>query len=277
MIITREGIITRQGIVRARQLQESMRSAPLPPPGLTAAAYFRPAQSVGGDLYELVELPDGRLLLAIADVCGHGTPAALLAVVVQEGIRRFAQPDPIAVLAGVNQLLLEKAPQDMFVTAACVVIDPYDGSVVAAVAGHPPPLYWDHAQGRLVVVREHGPTLGLAPDWGGPTARWRLAPRDTLVLYTDGVLDAKLSQEERLGEVRLAELLGRSAPASAAEWVDRLQRTLEGCVERPDDVTVVAIGREPRSFQPKVDGRTAEDAVWAHEAPFPASAFITGW
>ena len=59
--------IIREGIVRARQAQESMFSAPMPPPGLTAAAYFRPAQSVGGDLYELVELPDGRLLVAIAE------------------------------------------------------------------------------------------------------------------------------------------------------------------------------------------------------------------
>ena len=83
----------------------------MPPPGLTAAAYFRPAQSVGGDLYELVELPDGRLLVAIADVCGHGMAAALLGVVVQEGIRRFAQPDPAAVLAAVNRLLWRIAPR----------------------------------------------------------------------------------------------------------------------------------------------------------------------
>src|SRR5260370_42515754 len=103
MIITRPGIITRQGIVRARQLQESMLSTPMPPPGLTAAAYFRPAESVGGDLYELVELPDGRLLLAIADVCGHGKSAALLAVVVQWGIRRFAHPAPTASLAAATQ------------------------------------------------------------------------------------------------------------------------------------------------------------------------------
>ena len=130
-------------------------------------------------------------------------------------------------------------------TAACVVIDPRDGTVLAAAAGHPPPLYWDHAQGRLVTVSDHGPALGLVPDWGGPTARWRLAPWDTLILYTDGVLDAKLNRTERLGEARLAELLGRGAPASAAEWVGRLQRVLEDCLERPDDVTVVAIGREP--------------------------------
>src|SRR5260370_87363 len=105
----------------------------------------------------------------------------------------------------------------MFEAVGCVLSGPCDGSVVAAVAGHPPPLYWDHAQGRLVVVRDHGPTLGLGPDWGGPTARGRLAPRDTLLLYTDGGLDAKVNQEGRLGVVPLAERCGRGAPAGAHE------------------------------------------------------------
>ncbi len=65
-----------------------------------------------------------------------------------------------------------------------------------------------------------------------------------LILYTDGVVDAKLGPEERLGEERLAQLLRQTAPAGAQEWVDRLRGALNGCPEWPDDVTVVAIGRE---------------------------------
>jgi serine phosphatase RsbU (regulator of sigma subunit) len=227
----------------ARRVQHSLLPALTPPPGLTVAAWFHPAQAVGGDIYDLVHLPDGRLLLAIADVCGQGLSAALLSVVVQQGIRRFAQPDPTAVLAGVNHLLWEAVPEETFATAACVVIDPQDGSTVAAVAGHPPPLYWDHARGNLVAVSGHGPALGFGPDWRGPTAQWRLAAGDALLLYTDGVLDAKWDKRERLGEARLAELLGRTAPTGAEEWVDRLRSALEGCWERPDDVAIVAIGR----------------------------------
>jgi sigma-B regulation protein RsbU (phosphoserine phosphatase) len=230
----------------ARQVQESLLPpATLKPPGLSVAACFRPAQAVGGDIYDLVELPDGRLLVAIADVCGQGLPAALLSVAVQHRIRQFAQPDPAAVLAGVNQLLFEKAPDDMFATAACVVIDPRNGSAAAAVAGHPPPLRWDHTGGRLVAVRGHGPALGLQRNWTGSTEQWQLAPNDTLILYTDGVLDAKWDEQERLGDERLAELLGRAAPIDAPEWVERLRRTLDGCLELPDDVTIVAIRREP--------------------------------
>ena len=105
----------------------------------------------------MIELPDGRLLVAIADVCGKGLPAALLAAAVQQGIRQFAQADPAAILAGVNGLLLEKSPDEMFVTAACVVIDPHEGDATVAVAGHPQPLRWDHERERLVPLRARGP------------------------------------------------------------------------------------------------------------------------
>jgi phosphoserine phosphatase RsbU/P len=228
----------------ARRVQQSLLPPLTAPPGLTVAASFHPAQAVGGDTYDLLHLPDGRLLVAIADVSGHDLAAALLSVVVQQGIRCMAQADPNAVLAGVNRLLWEASPEEMFATAVCVVIDPEDGSTAAAVAGHPPPLYWDHARGSLVAVNGHGPALGLEPEWRGPTERWRLDPDGALLLYTDGVLDAKWNQQERLGEARLAELLSRTAPAGAGEWVERLWSAVEACWERPDDVTIVAIGRE---------------------------------
>ena len=96
------------------RVQRSLLPALSAPPGLTLAAWFQPAQAVGGDVYDVLPLPDGRLLVAIADVCGQGLPAALLSVVVQQGLRRFAQADPIAVLDGVNRLLWEAAPEDLF-------------------------------------------------------------------------------------------------------------------------------------------------------------------
>src|SRR5258708_5295093 len=116
------------GIALARRVQQSLLPALTPPPGLTVAASYHPAQAVGGDIYDFFPLSDGRLLMAIADVSGHGLSAALLSVVVQQGIRCLAQPDPTAVLTCVNHLLWEAAPEEMFATAACVVIDPRDGS-----------------------------------------------------------------------------------------------------------------------------------------------------
>lgn len=232
----------------ARRVQESLLPiAPTTPPGVTLASFSQPAREVGGDTYEVVTLPDGRLLAAIADVSGKGVPAALLVVAVQQGIRQFAGPDPAAVLAGVNRLLLDCTPDEMFVTAACVVLDPRDGSAVAAAAGHPPPFWWDQAHQRLVPIAARGPVLGLLPEWewSGTTEQWQMAPGDTLLLYTDGVPDAKIAANERLGEERLAQVLGRTAPEGAVEWVARLRGTLAGCVERPDDVTAVAIAWVP--------------------------------
>jgi sigma-B regulation protein RsbU (phosphoserine phosphatase) len=248
MIIVRSGHpeapLRRHEMALARRVQQSLLPALSPPPGLTVAACFRPAQAVGGDTYDFLPLPDGRLLVAIVDASGHDLAAALLSVVVQQGIRCLAQPDPNAVLAGVNHLVWEAAPEEMFATAACVVIDPRDGAVTSAVAGHPPPLYWDHARGRLVAVSGHGPALGVEPEWRGPTEQWQLAPRDTLLLYTDGVLDARWTERERFGEKRLVELLSRTAPVGAEEWVDRLWQALEDCWDRPDDVAFVAVHRQ---------------------------------
>ena len=84
----------RQDMALAQRVQQSLLPALTPPPGLTVAACFHPAQAVGGDTYDFLSLPDGRLLVAIADVSGHGLSAALLSVVIQQGIRCLAQPDP---------------------------------------------------------------------------------------------------------------------------------------------------------------------------------------
>jgi serine phosphatase RsbU (regulator of sigma subunit) len=230
----------------ARRVQESLLpAAMLLPAGLGAAALFHPAREVGGDIYELIELPDGQLLIAIADVSGKGMPAALLSVAVQHGFRQFAQPDPVAVLAGVNQVLLEKSPDGMFVTAVCVVIDPRDGSATAAVAGHPPPLRWESDSRRLVPLQRRGPALGLLPGWSGPIERWRLNAGDVLILYTDGVVDAKIGPKERLGEERFAGLLADSAPEGSQKWIERLRAVLGGSLEWSDDVTIIAIEWEP--------------------------------
>lgn len=157
-----------QEMETARRIQAGLLPAAMPAPaGLTLASFSHPAREVGGDTYDLIELPDDRLLIAIADVSGKGVPAALLTAAVQQGIRQFAGPEPAAVLAGLNRVLLTNSPEQMFVTAACVVINPRDGSAAAAVAGHPPPLWWDHSHQRLEPVSGHGPMLGIRPEWVG--------------------------------------------------------------------------------------------------------------
>src|SRR5207249_9646510 len=123
------------------------------------------------------------------------------------------------------------------------ILDPILGDATAATAGHPPPLWWDAAQRRLKPVGSRGALLGLQPDWYGKSVRWQLGTGDALLLYTDGVLDAELDRKNRLGEERLASLMGGSAPEDAQEWIGRLQKALDGCATLPDDVTAVAVMR----------------------------------
>jgi serine phosphatase RsbU (regulator of sigma subunit) len=228
----------------ARQVQEHLLPTSLPAiRGLDLAAFSVPAREVGGDTYEVLELPGGQLLLAIADVSGKGVPAALLAVLVQQALRQSAQADPAAVLASLNRLLLEDCPEGMFVTAACVVIAPWNGATVAALAGHPPPLWWDEHRRSFVPIPGGGPMLGVIPEWSGAVTRCQLLPGDALILYTDGVLDIKISPQERLGEERLQQTLARTATQDAREWLERLRHTLQDCPDWPDDVTAIVIRR----------------------------------
>jgi serine phosphatase RsbU (regulator of sigma subunit) len=246
----------RQELETARRVQVSLLPLTLPERrGVAVASFSQPAREVGGDTFDVIDLPDGRLLVVVADVSGKGMPAALLAAAVQQAVRQFAGPDPAAVLAGVNRMLLENSLDQMFVTALCVVLDPRDGRATAANAGHPPLLWWNERERRLVPMRDHGPILGIVSEWSAPTREWLLGPGDALMLYTDGVEDAKTGPEERLGEEALIERLGRSAPESAAEWIERVRHTLNACVEWPDDVTAVVLQREPQATPTTSAGR----------------------
>jgi sigma-B regulation protein RsbU (phosphoserine phosphatase) len=151
--------------------------------------------------------------------------------------------DPAVVLAEVNKLLVANTPEEMFATAACVVLDPREGSATDAAAGHPPPLLWDQRRRRVSPLGCQGVALGLLPEWSGITEQWQLAPGDALLLYTDGVLDAMLVEKQRIGEERLSKLLGRTPPLHAEEWIGRLRSALDNCMAWPDDLTAVAVVR----------------------------------
>jgi hypothetical protein len=142
-----------------------------------------------------------------------------------------------------------------------VVLDLKSGCAAAANAGHPPILWWNAAEQRLARVSRHGPILGVMSEWSAPTERWRLNPGDALMLYTDGVEDAKTGPEERLGEEALIRILGRTAPGSAQEWIERLRGALYQCREWPDDVTAVVIRYEPVTPLAPAAGRPGPAAL----------------
>jgi len=234
----------------ARTLQRSLSPPHLPAiAGLDVAVHFEPfaEEEVGGDFYDLFPLSPGRAGFFLGDVCGKGAEAAGVTSLARYTMRTAAMlaTGPEAVLANLNSaLLLEKAgPGSLrLCTAVYGEIDLGDpvAAVTLAVAGHPSPVIV-RADGSTDVTAGHGTILGAFEDPAFETYDCELHPGDTLVLYSDGILDAEIDGR-RVEEERLAELLSGREQAGAQALVDGLRGTLLGTRLR-DDVAIMALHR----------------------------------
>ncbi|MGY1743973.1 SpoIIE family protein phosphatase [Blastococcus sp. SYSU D00695] len=236
----------------ADTLQRSLLPSSLPTvPGLDLAARYRPGGSalVGGDTYDVVPLPDGRWMVLIADVCGTGAEAAAVTALTRHTARAAAasSPDPAEVLAAVHAALLhEQAGGPLrFVTAACLVLDPGPGGVRArlAVAGHPRPLLRrPEGWAEVGVV---GRPLGVGEDARFESVPVELGPGASLVLYTDGVTEARDAAGEQFGEEGLIGLLTRPGPDAAECIAETIAAAVAERVHdsrhEADDLAVLAV------------------------------------
>lgn len=230
----------------AAEIQIGLLPATLPQPaGWQIAAILLPARETAGDFYDCIVLPDGRLILVIADVAGKGLGAALYMATGRALIRSlvaFGVTEPAALLAGVNARLLEDTHAGLFITAFIGTLDPAVGTLTYANAGHPPPLLLtDTAPGLLAPT---GLVLGVELD-----AAWReetvaLAPGDRLLLYTDGVTEAQDGQGAFFETERLLAIL--DADTDADSLIARVQAAVAafaGNTPQFDDITLLAVGR----------------------------------
>jgi serine phosphatase RsbU (regulator of sigma subunit) len=207
------------------------------------AAVLQPARSVGGDLYDVVAVGD-RVWLMIGDVSGKGVGAALFMAVTRTLFRAVA-PGAASVAAAVDRMnaeLVRDNERSMFVTAFVARIDLATGGLEYVNAGHNPP-YRLAGDGRLATVAGRvEPALGVIDGHAYGEGTLRLAAGDTLVLYTDGVVDARSPTDEEFHVLRLEKQLGAShglPPAEVAHGiVDRVEE-FAGDVPQYDDVTVL--------------------------------------
>jgi sigma-B regulation protein RsbU (phosphoserine phosphatase) len=221
------------------EMQRSLLPATLPEiPGLDLAAYYQPAARAGGDYYDFFRLADGRWGIFIADVSGHGTPAAVVMAVTH--CIAHLHPDPAAppsdVLRYLNRHLLRYGVQTgRFVTAFYAVYDPRTRTLEYAAAGHNPPRLKRCSDGSLAILdRVGGLPLGVAEDAEFSDARYELQSGDQMVFYTDGITEAQNDAGELFGAARLdAELANCALRAKAL-----LDSTLAA-------VEVFAAGRPP--------------------------------
>ncbi len=240
----------------ARLIQQNFLPKELPElPGWQVAAYYQPAREVGGDFYDVIPLPDGRVGFVVGDVTDKGVPAALVMSATRSVLRASAQRliEPGAVLERVNEHLCPDMPEKMFVTCLYGVLDPASGLLRFANAGHDVP-YVKTAEG-VEELRARGMPLGLMPGMDYEEKEAVLAPGESVLLHSDGIVEAHDPDREMFGFPRLKETVA-DAPGGQ-RLIDRVLRDLAGFTgagaEQEDDITMVTLERSGASNPSSAD------------------------
>lgn len=219
-------------------------------PGLTRplttldyAGRCLPAQGIGGDYYDFLEIGPGKMGFLLCDVSGKGVPAALLMANLQACFRSRSPEDlsqPSRLLSSINRHFYVSTDSDRFATVFFGVYDEEIRRLSYVNCGHCPPLL-RRASGEIETLEPTATMVGAFAEWDCNEAEVTLCPGDTLLLYSDGVSDATNHYEDLFGEYRLMKLI--SARLSAQELVDRVVASVSefGNGARSDDVTVVAL------------------------------------
>lgn len=229
----------------AREIQHRLLSAALPSlEGFEIGVAWSFAEHLGGDAHGVSALPDGRLGVAIADVCGKGTPAALLMASAQATLADLVNAGlpPAEVCARLGQALAPRVGDDRFVSLAYLVLDRDAGRLTYCNAGHLPPLLV--RRGDVARLDRGGPVLGVLGDASYEEATAPLEAGDRLVLFTDGIVEAGGgSVGEELGDDRLVARLRDLRSASAQETAEDILALARGFARGrlEDDATVVVV------------------------------------
>ena len=237
----------------ARQIQKTFLPEHLPEiSGWNLAATWITARQVGGDFYDVFELPGGRLGLFIADVSDKGIPAALFMALTRTLVRAvvFDTLSPADALRRVNALIIPDNQQDMFVSAVYGVLTLGSGEFTYANAGHNPPIWLCGEKRTMELLRRTGPALGIIEDLTMDERTITLAPNDFLLMYTDGITEAFSPGEEAYGEDRLQQALKSAKLTTAREVLDALEASVwefMGSNPPADDLTMLGVIRTMNS------------------------------
>jgi serine phosphatase RsbU (regulator of sigma subunit)/anti-sigma regulatory factor (Ser/Thr protein kinase) len=230
----------------ARLIQQNFLPKELPElPGWQVAAYYQPAREVGGDFYDVIPLPDGRVGFVVGDVTDKGVPAALVMSATRSVLRASAQRliEPGIVLERVNEHLCPDMPEKMFVTCLYGVLDPESGLLRFANAGHDVP-YVKTVDG-VEELRARGMPLGLMSGMTYEEKEAVLAPGESVLLHSDGIVEAHDPDREMFGFPRLKQTVA-DAPGGQ-QLIDRVLRDLTRFTgrgaEQEDDITMVTLER----------------------------------
>ena len=246
----RELAAVERELTMARSIQSAILPHAVPTmAGLEISVRYVPSRFVAGDVYGFLPIDAHRLGVLVADVTGHGVPAALIAsmttAVFSSQIEHAA--DTGRVLSAMNRALAGRF-DGQFVTAAYAFIDTERGMLKYSVAGHPPPFVHRRASGALVKLAEAGLVLGVLPEVHYPTGECVFEPGDRLILYTDGVSEARSPVGDWFGDQELVSFAERRADLSADAFTRELIAHLERWASRDatsrafdDDLTLIVV------------------------------------
>jgi serine phosphatase RsbU (regulator of sigma subunit) len=215
--------------------------------GVEAFGLTRPANTVGGDFYDILPLPDGRVLIAVGDVAGKGSPAALLMALLLAILRTLIDEglEPAQLVERLNVQIARHAPASRFITLLLVILDPATGSLVSVNAGHLPALVQRRA-GTVDLLSDGGIALGMFEHSTYTAQRAAMAPGDMLVLYSDGITEAEDPRGRPFDETGLRSLVS----AHVSSPLPDLGQAIFSAVQRhaqdvrfADDLTVLLVRR----------------------------------
>lgn len=231
----------------ARDIQSSILPQSMPQvAGVKVAARYRPMTAVAGDYYDFLDIGEDRLGVLVADVTGHGVPAALIASMVKVALasQQHCADRPSALLAGMNRALCGRLG-GRYVTAAYLFIDDRSGCIRYAAAGHPPMLHATRTSPDVRRLEQNGVLLGFVEDAIYPEAELRLDGDDRFLLYTDGLIEAVNRTDDFFGIERVEDALAASLRLTTDAAADAVLAARDGWSGLPptDDLTLVLVDR----------------------------------
>jgi sigma-B regulation protein RsbU (phosphoserine phosphatase) len=246
-----KSLMERQRLVKdmefARTVQESF--LPQKAPEIKSykfSAHYTPAQEVGGDFYDFIHLDRGRTGIVIGDVSGKGVPAALYMAKLGSDLRTlaFTEKDPASALAALNTLLAERSRRGMFATLLYLELEAGTGRLTTSNAGHLPLLVKKADGSVLKLATAGGSPLGILPEMQFGQETTMLGHGDTVVMYTDGIIEAMNAKEELYGYERFEALVKRSTadPDGLKTAIINDVNLFTGLSPQHDDMTLVCFG-----------------------------------
>lgn len=207
----------------------------------------RPANTVGGDFYDVLPLADGRVILALGDVAGKGSPAALLMALLLAVLRTLVDErlEPSELVRRLNVQICRHSPRSRFITLFYAVYEPATGTLAYVNAGQNPPLV-RRRSGSYERLTATGVALGMFENSSFDEGRTTIAPGDQLVMYSDGITEAEDPDGQPLEEAGLEHVLGRHATSTASQLAAHILAAVEAHARQSrfgDDLTILILKR----------------------------------